>query len=160
MKSQRLSQCRHIALVSAALGAVLLWTAAVHAGAGNKSDSKVKATVKSAKADDAGNQVVAIDLEVEKGWYIYADKVGNELLEPNAIAVKVGGKPVKVKYPEPIVKKDDVVGDYKIYKGTVQLLAAVPSAANTPVEFQISVSACHEERGICLQQGTVKVTTR
>jgi DsbC/DsbD-like thiol-disulfide interchange protein len=162
MTSLQLFPGRRLTLVAAVFAAMLLSIGMATAGGIKKSDDKVKAAIKSAKLDEAGNPVVVLELEVEKGWYIYANPVGNELLGPNATTVTVtgGAKALKVKFPEPILKKDDVVGDYKIYKGTVQIQATVQRTANDEVEFQIGVNACHEERGVCLQQGILKVTAK
>ena len=153
----------NLAAMLLASSAMIFGAATVMAGGLKTSDTKVKATATAAKPDPSGKQMVTIELEVEKGWYIYANPVGNELLAPTATTVKVAGNNapnIKVKYPEPVVKKDDVVGDYKIYKGKVQIPVQLQSPAAGPVEFLVTVNACSEAQGICLKQGTLKVTAK
>src|ERR1022692_664337 len=82
-------------------GLALTWAADLDAG-GGKSDSKVKASVTATKPDADGKQTVTITLEIEKGFYLYANPVNNEFLESAELKVKIVAKePAKVKMAYP-----------------------------------------------------------
>lgn len=132
------------------------------AGGSKKSDSKVKAKIVSSKLSSTGQQTVTIELKVDKGWYIYANPVGNKLLAPNATTVKVKGnvKGVKVAFPIPKVKKDDVIGDYNYYQGKILLNVSMQNPSKQATDFVIQVNACDSVRGICLQPGQLKLSTK
>jgi len=72
------------------LAFTLAWNA--DASSGIKSDSKVKAKAVVGKAGADGKQTLTITLEIEKGWYIYANPVGDEDFEPNKTRVTVKAK--------------------------------------------------------------------
>ena len=156
-------QRRYLTLALVILcGLVITATVAPAGGFLKKSDSKVKAKIASSKTSSTGEQVVTIELDVEKGWYIYANPVGNELLAPNATTVKVNGsvKGVRVAYPKPKMKKDDVIGDYNYYQDTVRLQVSMQNPTNQAVDFLISVNACDTVKGVCLQTGVLKLSTK
>ncbi len=94
-----------------------------------KSDSVVKIEAKGNKIADDGTQVVTFTLTVDKGWHLYANPVGNPDLLDNQVTVALSSKTklqdVKVAYPAGTVVKDDTVGDYRIYAGTVKITATV-----------------------------------
>src|SRR5688572_15752352 len=89
------------ALVAVAMAVVIL-SSNLTAG-GKKSDSEVKVTA-TAKKDAQGNEVVTVNLEINKGWHVYANPVGNEDLAPAQTTVTVNSKTkpkeVKVVYPD------------------------------------------------------------
>lgn len=130
---------------------------------GKKSDSEVKVTAKAAKADAAGKQVVTINLDINKGWHVYANPVGNEDLAPAQTTVtinsKIKPKEVKITYPDGLLKPDETVGGYRVYKTSVQIKATVLRAAGDtgPLEVSVRFMACHD-KGVCLQPATVKMT--
>src|ERR1700722_6543054 len=68
-----------------------------------KSDSVVKVTAKGGKADADGKQTVTVTIQIEKGWHIYANPVGEDSLKPVQTMLTVTGKEkpqdVKVEYP-------------------------------------------------------------
>jgi hypothetical protein len=129
-----------------------------------KSDAVVKV---SAKADPTspgadGQQVVTISFEMDKGWHIYANPVGNKDFEANATLVEVRAKNpplVKVEYPKGIVLKDKVLGDCNVYEDKVAIKAAVKRASGDtgPLEVSTTFSAC-DNKGSCLMSATVKLT--
>src|SRR2546423_1417950 len=84
------------------------------AGAAELSDSKVKVTHKAEKPDANGNQKITLTLNVEKGWHLYSNPVGNTDFEENQTSVKAtqGGKPIdlKVDYPKGEVIADKTFG--------------------------------------------------
>ena len=122
-----------------------------------KSEDNVKITVKSAKASD-GKQMVTLTLDVAKGWHLYANPVGNADLVSSQTAVTFtsGGKPVaaKVVYPEGTLVKDPVVGNYRVYEGTVTITATIDRAAG-PLEGIVAIQTCTEST--CLLPSKVKV---
>jgi DsbC/DsbD-like thiol-disulfide interchange protein len=138
--------------------AVLLASPNARAG-GKASDSKVKIKAASQKGSD-GATLVKLNLSIEKGWYIYANPVGNDDLASNATVVTVKGvkdSDLKVLFPKPKTKVDKTIGNYNYYDGDVTIEATVRNASG-PLEFHVQVNSCNFERGVCLAPGTVKVT--
>ncbi len=134
-------------------------------GKAKKSDSVVKVTSDVEKPDANGKQVVTITLAVDKGWYIYANPVGNADLEPNATTIKVAGKSgaklIKTDFPKGKLKKDKVADEeieYRIYEGKVAIKATIQRKAGDkePVELAVKFGAC-SKAGICLLPAEVKV---
>ncbi len=154
--------CRLVlALAMAALAALAVtWS---ETQAGTKSDSEVKVSAVGTKIGAGGNQTITVTLNVNSGWYIYANPVGNKDLESAetivTVKAKVRPKEVNVKFPEGILKEDKVVGDYKIYEGKVEIKAEVTRAPGdtSPAEVTVQFQACHK-KGVCLLPAKVKVT--
>ena len=117
------------------------------------SEDNVKITVK------ADKQVVMLTLEVAKGWHLYANPVGNpDLLSSQTVVTFTdGGKPVeaKIKYPEGKLTMDKVIGDFKIYEGTITITATLPSPPSGQLEAVVAVSTCNETT--CLLPAKVKL---
>lgn len=140
--------------------AMIVAVPAAH-GQAKKSDSVVKVAAVAAKPDATGVQTVTLTLEVESGWYIYANPIGNKDLESTQTTVKfAAAKPVDVvelAYPKGKEKEDKVVGDYAIYEGKVTVTARVKRTAGdtSPLEARVFLQSC-SSRG-CLLPATVKV---
>ena len=132
---------------------------------GQKSDAEVKVDVAAAKPDATGKQTVTIELNVNPGWHIYANPVGNEDLASTQTVVKVAGKnkpaSVNVSYPKGKLKQDKLVGDYVVYEGKVAIKAVIQRAAGDaePLEVSVRFQACNE-KGICLFPATVRKEIR
>jgi thiol:disulfide interchange protein len=130
---------------------------------GKLSDTVVKAKATADKPGADGKQAVTLTLTMDKGWYIYANPVGNADFEDNQTVANfaVKGKRVeaKVDYPAGEVVKDAVVGSYRIYPNPVTLKATVQRAKGdtSPLEVSIKVQAC-SKKGVCLQPSTIKLT--
>ena len=128
---------------------------------GKKSDSEVKPTVKVDRPGNDGKQMIYLTLTINKGWYIYANPVGNEDFAANATTVTVKPKPqaVDISYPEGKVKKDTVIGDYRIYENEVTIPIQVQRAVGEsgPLELDVRVNACNAKM-FCLPPGVIKVT--
>ncbi len=137
----------------------------LQAGKIEKSDSKVKVTYQAGQPDSSGKQVIVFQIDVQKGWYIYANPVKNEFFEPNATQIKLKAKSpstkLKVFYPKPIVKEDNIVGNYNIYKGKVKIQTVVVRGQGEtgPLQFVVQVNAC-SLKGQCLKTGTVSVSIK
>jgi thiol:disulfide interchange protein len=129
-------------------------------GQGKASDSKVKASVKAGKAGADGKQTIYLTLAIEKGWYIYANPVGNEDFAANATAITIKPKPqaVNITYPEGELKKDSTVGDYRIYHDQITIPIQVQRAAGDTgsLELSVRVNSCNTKM-FCLPPGTLKV---
>lgn len=141
------------------LAAFVFATVSSEAGL-KKSDAEVKATVEASKPDASGKQTIKITLDVNTGWYIYANPVDNDDFAGNktVVAVYADKKPVeaKIEYPKGKAKK---TGDfmYSIYEGKVTILAHVNRPADAKsLDLAIRVSSCNE-KGICLLPGTIKL---
>lgn len=119
----------------------------------------VKVVVKSDKPDADGKQNVTITIDIEKGWHLYANPVGNDMLKSAQTTIKPGDKIelVKVDYPEGKTTKDEVAGDYKTYEGTVVIKAMVrrPADASGPFTLSLRLQACDEKT--CKLPSTIKV---
>jgi len=129
--------------------------------AGEKSDSKVKATAKASKIGADGKQTVTINIDIEKDWYIYANPVRSEDFEDNKTRVSIKAKDkvdVNVLYP---TGKEKVAGKIKmnIYEKNVTIEALVKRTPGdtSPLQVSIDVNSC-SQKGICLLPGTVKLT--
>lgn len=133
-------------------------------GKGPKNSSDVvKASLKAEpeKPGANGQQTVTVTLEIDKGWHLYANPVGNDMLKDSQTVVSLTSKAppkFKVEYPDGKLVKDKDVGDYKIYENKVALKVAVNRAAGDkePVEVIVKVHACNDRS--CLAPGTVKLT--
>jgi uncharacterized protein len=127
-----------------------------------KSDSTVKATAVADKPDADGKQTVTVTLNIEKGWHLYANPVGNEDFVPAQTVVQIGAKvkpvSVKVAYPAGKVVVDAVTGNYKVYDGKVEIKAQVKRAKDdtSALEISVKVQACDDKK--CLLPATIKIT--
>jgi hypothetical protein len=148
---------RRVGMLAALLAGLILCRSA--SAQGLKSDKVVKADAKTDKPVD-GKQLVTLTLEIDPKYYLYANPVGNADYEANQVSVSVSkGKvdSIKVDYPAGTVKKDAVVGDYKVYTGKVTIKAAVRRAKGDtgPLELAVKLQACSGRS--CLLPATVKI---
>jgi hypothetical protein len=131
-------------------------------GGAKRSDAVVKATAVADKTAADGKQTIKLTLVIDRDWHVYANPVGNEGLESAQTTVAVAGKAkpnsVKVEYPKGKVVKDQIVGDYNVYEGTVEIKAVVERAAGDtgPLEVTVKLQACNEKT--CLLPATVKLS--
>jgi DsbC/DsbD-like thiol-disulfide interchange protein len=130
-----------------------------HTSAGEKSESKIKATASASKLGADGKQTVTITLDIEKGWYIYANpmKANTDAFDGNETRVAVKGKEkinASVKYPAGTPKKDGKY-EYNIYEGRIVIQAELQRAAGDtgPLQISIDVNTC--KKNVCLLPGTV-----
>lgn len=151
--------CARWIAAASLLAAFVFATVSTEAGL-KKSDAEVKASAEASKTDASGKQTITITLNVNPGWYIYANPVDNEDFASNKTVVTVYAdkKPVeaKIEYPKGKAKK---TGDfmYSIYDGKVTILAHVTRPADAKsLDLAIRVSTCNE-KGICLLPGTIKL---
>jgi DsbC/DsbD-like thiol-disulfide interchange protein len=147
---------------SAALAVLLSSNAGADARPPKTSADKVKLTVDATKPDAEGVQTVTLTLNIEKGWHLYANPVGQMDLVDAQTVVKLSGKGkpevVKIEYPTGVEVKDKVVGDYRVYEDKVEIKAKVRRAKNDAekLEIGVSVSACSNKT--CLAADTIKTT--
>jgi len=131
---------------------------------GEKSDAVVKLTAKGSKPDGDGKQTVTITAQIDEGWHIYANPVGEDSLKPAQTVVTVTGKEklqdVKVEYPEgKLVKEAELKMEYRVYEGKVEIKAQVQRARGDagPLEVSVKLMACNDKKKTCLLPATVKV---
>ena len=141
----------------------------VHSSAaGGKLDPvKVQASAGKGAAD---KQVVLVELQIDKGWHIYANPVGQETLEgaQTEITIAGPGKPklLKVEFPKGRKIEDKLVGDYSVYEGKVEVKVIVERAPGDkePLELTAKFVACEESKdgkvGRCLLPAKVTVKVR
>jgi hypothetical protein len=130
-----------------------------------KSDTKVKSTAIALYPHTDGKQVVIITLEIEEGWYIYANPVGPKNFADNQTVVTFTAKEkvtASVNYPEGVVKtavdENKQAVRYRVYEGKVKLLARVQRAGGdkSPLQVSVAVNACN--KNTCLFPATIKLT--
>lgn len=132
--------------------------------AGKTSDTKVKATATTTKISPDGKQIVTLTLDIEKGWYIYANPINtnSDTLKPNQTRVSLKAKEkieTSVKYPAGKQKKDkETKTEFDIYEDRIVIRVEVTRTMGdaSPLQVSISVNACN--KGECLMTGTVKLT--
>ncbi len=125
----------------------------------DKSDAKIKATAVLGKAGPDGKQMLTLTIDIDKGWYIYANPVGNEMFEPNRTKITVKAKDkvaASINYPpgtEKTIDKDK----YRVYEGRVviQIELTRANGDNSSLEVGITVNACDKDN--CLLTGTKKL---
>lgn len=123
-----------------------------------KSDSEVKVSAKATKPDASGKQVITVTMDINEGWYIYANPVKNkEMLNQQTILNIEGIAPEKVEVRYPSGKeKSSELGIHNIYQGKVAIQAAVQrSSDDAALEVGVTFMACHE-KGKCLLPAVVK----
>jgi len=155
---------RHALRIGLFLGAALTagWTLAPAQGGAKRSDAEVKVAVESAKPAADGKLVITLALDINKGWHIYGNPVGNDDLVDAQTVVSVSGKTkpasVKIEYPKASVIKDKVLGTYNVYEDKVTIKATVERAAgdNDPLDVTIRFQACNDTT--CLFPATKKLT--
>ena len=127
---------------------------------GKKSDGVVKAKAK--LENIGGKAVVVINLEINKGWHLYANPVGNDDLAPSQTTVKISAKTapksVNIDYPLGKIVNDKVLGNYGVYEGKVEIRATVERAAGDagPLEVTVRVQACDDKT--CLPPGSIRLS--
>lgn len=131
-----------------------------HGQAGEKSDSKIKATATAAKVGADGKQKVTIKIDIDKSWYIYANPVKSEDFEDNATRVTFlkGKEKLKAAVDYPVGKTKELGKiRYNIYEGTVTIEALVERKLGDtgPLTVAIAVNSC--SGGTCLEPGVVRV---
>jgi DsbC/DsbD-like thiol-disulfide interchange protein len=166
-KQARPGRFRKIAagvVMAAAVCLVLFSQSAVQAG--KKSDAEVKVTVSARKPDASGMQTLTVTLNVNKGWHIYANPVGNSTLAEAATkVVKVTAKEkvedVKPAYPAGKLIRDKDVGNYKVYEDKVEIPVTLKRTAGdiSPLQVELRFMAC-SDKGVCLMPATVKITAK
>jgi DsbC/DsbD-like thiol-disulfide interchange protein len=150
-----------IVLVSAM--AILVNSTPLIAG-GQKDESQVKFAASATKPDKDGRQKVTITMNINSGFYAYANPVNNEDLEPAQTVVKIAGakklEEVKVDYPQ---GKKKMTGElsYLTYEGKVEITATVKRAAGDtdPLDVTVKFSVCNV-KGFCLPPEQVKLQVK
>ena len=127
-----------------------------------RSDSVVKAGATASRPDVHGVQVISIDLEIEKGWWIYANPVNHdkEFLDParTKVVIKTKMKSLSsVKYPGGRTLKDEF-DRFDVFEGKLKIEATVKRAAGDtgPLDIEIHVNAFN--RSLLLVPGVVRLT--
>ena len=126
------------------------------------SASKVKITAESSKPDADGKQTVTLNLDIDKGWHVYANPVDNATWANNKTVVNIKAakalKDVKIEYPAGKVEKES--GDCKIYEDKVTIKAYIVRAPgdDSPLDVSVTVNACNKDT--CLVPGAAKLTVK
>lgn len=129
--------------------------------AGKNSASEVKIAAAASKADASGKQTITVTIDINKGWYIYANPVQNKEFETTQTVVKIyaDGKEVdaKVEYPEGEAKSTGEI-KYAVYTKQAVIKAHINRPADAKnLEVRVRINTCNVE-GLCLLPSTVKVS--
>ena len=130
------------------------------------SADKVKATAIATKPDADSKQKVTITLEIDKGWWLYANPVNhnNEFLDANQTHVMTkANEGVEIKVMYPAGRRDRLdKEELSIYEGTVKIEVLVTRAKNdtSPLELKVYVHAHNERLTVCLLPGTIKLMVK
>jgi DsbC/DsbD-like thiol-disulfide interchange protein len=133
---------------------------------GRKSDSEVKIKATATPLDASGKQEVVLTLDVNKGWHLYANPVGNEDFESARTQVKIESKSapatVKIDYPKGNVHDVKMIGKMNVYQGKVEIRASVQRAQGdqSPLDVSVKFMACGDENGQCLLPANVKLQVK
>jgi uncharacterized protein len=147
-----------ISMLALVLGVSPIWAAA------KSSADMVKVEASANKIDADGKQEVTLTLNVEEGWHLYANPVGNADLTSAQTTVTITGKvkpkDVKIEYPKGKIIEDKTIGNYSTYDGKVVIKAKVSRAKDDtgPLDVTIKLQACNEK--LCLPPGKVKVEVK
>ena len=121
---------------------------------------KVEATAAPATPGEDGQQLVSITLAIDKGWHIGANQPGEAGIATQvAITSSSKEEEVQVEYPPGRVIHDSVVGDYRVYEGTVVIKARVHRNPSPGESLPVSVkfAACSSQTMQCLPAATVRL---
>ena len=150
---------RRPSIIALIAGLALAAMATAHAG--EKSDAKIKATATAKKAGADGLQTVTITLEIDKGWYIYANPINanSDVFDGNQTRVAFTNKDkekikANVKYPAGKQKKDGKY-EFDVYQDRIVIQAEVQRKLGDTRTLQISIDVNTCRKGECLLPGTV-----
>lgn len=128
-------------------------------GGVKRSDAVVKVRAAADKPDASGKQIVTVTLDIDNGWHIYANPVGQQDLESVQTTVAISGvsktEKVQVSYPEGKLINDAVVGKYVTYEEQAVIKATVQRAKGDtgPLEVTVKFQSCNDKT--CLLPATV-----
>ncbi|MBX9681360.1 MAG: protein-disulfide reductase DsbD N-terminal domain-containing protein [Gemmataceae bacterium] len=131
-----------------------------------KSDSEVKIKAAATPVNASGKQEVLLTLDINKGWHLYANPVGNDDFESARTQVKIDSKSapatVKIDYPKGNVHDVKMIGKMHVYQGKVEIRANVQRAQGDqgPLDVSVKFMACGDENGQCLLPATVKLQVK
>ncbi|NBR05710.1 MAG: hypothetical protein EBT92_08055 [Planctomycetes bacterium] len=130
---------------------------------GSDSSKVVKVEINKEPSTTAEEKFVVITLSVEPGYHLYANPVVNPDLASvqTSVSIKAEGKsiPAKVEYPAGKLVKDDIVGDYSTYEGTIKikLRVAVPRNETSPLDVVVKYQACSKKSCLAPAVATLKL---
>jgi hypothetical protein len=120
----------------------------------------VKVAAESGKPDAAGKQVITLTLDIDKEWFLYANPVGNDILESVQTVVSVTGKKkpadVKIEYP-PGIEMTSFGESYRVYKNKAVIKATVRRAEGDTDPLEVSVCCDGSNMRCCYPPGTKRL---
>jgi hypothetical protein len=141
--------------------ALVLAVAGPAGAQGRKLPDGIKVTAKADKVGPDGKQVVTVTLEMDKKWYTYANPAGLEDLVDYAMKVTVKGhnqlRSVRVDYPVGELVKNEVVGDYRIYRGKVVIKAHLQRAEGDTGPVEVTAWFNPRTNSLCMPPVRVKL---
>jgi hypothetical protein len=108
-----------------------------------KAEFPVTMDVVAGRRDAEGKQRIVVTLTIKKGHHIYANPTGNRDFDEVKSILRVEGKniakDVAITYPKGEVVKDQVIGDFWIYTGKVQMEAVVQRQTDEDAPLTVTV---------------------
>ena len=138
-------------------------TGAAHAQL-KKSDTVVKAEAKADKIGADGTQLVTITLTIDKGWHLYANPTGVEILKPTTLVLEPAPavKALRVSYPKGQAKVLGSLGkeEVRLYEGKIDIsvrltLAEGAVPGKVGVQLKLKYQACDDK--VCLAPASVTI---
>ncbi len=127
-----------------------------------RKDFPVKAAVTFKSTEDGRKLSICIALKIDAGWYVFANPTGNPDLDFAQLKVKVGGQEkfdnLKIKYPKGETVKDEVIGDYNVYRETAVVEVEVTRGPKDtgPLEIEVFVRPLNNRLGVCIRPDVIK----
>jgi hypothetical protein len=106
-----------------------------------------------------GKDVIVLRFDVEKGWHLYANPVGNEDFAPAETRVRILSKDTaKVRVDYPAGTEREIAGDkWRIYEGTFEIRATVDRDANATAPLEAEVRLQAVDHNSCLLPEVIRV---
>jgi hypothetical protein len=147
-----------------ALRMVLLLTVAgalASPALGQGSLTKITVKTSASKPDAKGFEEITLDIDIDKGWHIYANAPRHDQVESNKTVVSIVAPKVEevtIKYPDGQIRKDtdgEKEIEYRVYEGTVRVTVRLKRIEANPLEVHLLVYACN--KSVCLPKGLMKL---
>jgi hypothetical protein len=110
---------------------------------GKKDEFPVTMDIAAGMPDGDGKLKITVTLTIRIGYYVFANPPGNEYADDLKPILRVAGKNVAkdvlITYPKGEVVKDEIIGDYRVYKGAVKLEAVVQRPRQDAESLTVSV---------------------
>lgn len=140
-----------MSLAKSVAGLLVVVAAVPFAAGGGKEAAKVKFAVSAGPVAASGLQTVTVNLEIDKGWHIYANPIKNQDFAEAQTTIKVRSNDklagVKVLYPEGKLYTDKKTKlTFQVYEDRVAIPVQVQRTVGSvaPLEVEVFFMVCDE----------------